>query len=287
MSKIPKIIHFFHDKETKPYVITNEINFRMCYCSWQRYLGDYTIMHWHDKMPEFQQMLSESEFLRLSYKYKIWAFVSDYVRNWVLYKYGGIYLDTDVEIIKNLDEFLENDFFISTLGDTNLRDENVEPAIMGGTKGHIVFKKMLEKYRDNEIMQRDDKHIVILPLMQEVLNDLSQYRDNKLNLEMEKYQEVTLDEYLSAPIFFSNDKKITIYPPRYFVPAWKRFGFDAITNDTCSIHWEKGSWWRARINFAILMKEFSIKNSKGLRKYIRLFDLMSFKVINKLLRRYK
>lgn len=105
-----KLIHYFNDKNIDIFKKDNKPQFRMCYTSWKMFCPDYEIMHWHDKIPEFKQMLKKSRFLRESYRLKIWSYVSDYVRLYALYNYGGIYLDTDVQVIKNLDKFLKDDF---------------------------------------------------------------------------------------------------------------------------------------------------------------------------------
>lgn len=76
-------------------------------------------------------MLNNSRFLRECYKKGLWAYVADYVRYWALYNYGGIYLDTDIQLVKNFDAFLEKGFFVSIEGDI-IDCENVpEPANNG------------------------------------------------------------------------------------------------------------------------------------------------------------
>ena len=94
---IPKIIHlcWFGKSEYPPLV-------KMCIESWNKVLPDYRIMIWNEDTFD----VNSSIWTRQAYQTKKWAFVSDYVRLYALYKYGGIYLDTDVEVLKRFDDLL-------------------------------------------------------------------------------------------------------------------------------------------------------------------------------------
>lgn len=153
MSVIPKIIHYFSDDE--PVFVNNPKTYlRICYMSWKRFCPDYEFMLWHDGLPEFQEMLKSSKYLRDCYRLKLWAYVSDYVRMYALDKYGGIWLDTDVQVIRSLDEFLDNKFFVCAYNDNNLPCR-CEPAVLGGVKNHPVFKKMLDLYNDDNFIKNE------------------------------------------------------------------------------------------------------------------------------------
>ena len=73
--------------------------------SWYNFCIDYEIIHWHDKLPEFQEMLKKSTYMRDCFKHKIWEMVSDVVRAYAVAKYGGLSLDTDVQVVKPIDNF--------------------------------------------------------------------------------------------------------------------------------------------------------------------------------------
>ena len=99
---IPKIIHYcWLSNDPKPAVV------QQCIDSWKKYLPDYEIRLWdinsfdYDAVPFTKDALAN----------KKWPFVSDYVRLYALYTYGGIYLDSDVQVFENLDELLDNRFF--------------------------------------------------------------------------------------------------------------------------------------------------------------------------------
>jgi hypothetical protein len=131
---IPKKIHYCWFGNNKK---TDLIEY--CINSWKEYLPDYEIIEWNDDNFDF----SLNNFLEKAYENKKWAFVSDYVRAYVLYKYGGIYLDTDVEIKQNLDIFLIHRAFsgFETYGFPFT-------ALWGSVSDHIWPKKVLEYYDD-------------------------------------------------------------------------------------------------------------------------------------------
>lgn len=250
---IPKIIHYFYDN-VNIWEKNQKSQVRMCINSWLKYCPDYKPMLWHDKMPEFQDILKRSEFVRRAYKLKLWAFVSDYVRLYALNKYGGIYLDTDVELLKNFDDFLENKFFTSIEGDI-LNGKNIpEPAIMGGIANHPVFKETMKIYETEEIFKT--RYCIANIILQKTL--LKLYDFNKINytaLEYEKLAEkyynkktkkITLDNftlYKNQKIFRDKNNEIAIYPSEYFCPTWGKFQTKAFTGNTVAIHWNQSSWW--------------------------------------------
>ena len=100
---IPKIIHYcwFGDESF------GDLQNR-CIATWKKFLPDYKLCHWRASDLPFQIL-----YVKKMYQNKRWAYLSDYMRLYALYHYGGIYLDLDVEILKPLDDLLENDFFIS------------------------------------------------------------------------------------------------------------------------------------------------------------------------------
>lgn len=102
---IPKTIHYcWFGRGPKPHLI------RKCIESWRRVMPDYEIKEWNeDNFP-----MEQFPFAQEAYAEKMWAFVSDICRLYVLSKEGGIYLDTDVEVFKRFDCFLDSNFFAGT-----------------------------------------------------------------------------------------------------------------------------------------------------------------------------
>ncbi|MGL4524238.1 MAG: glycosyltransferase family 32 protein [Spirochaetia bacterium] len=150
---IPKVIHLFHNEDFLTNTASYDKLVNRCLATWKHYLPGYELRLWHDGLPEFQVMLGRSCFLREFYEKKIWAIVADYVRAWAVFHCGGIYLDTDVYLFRNLDKFLENDFF--TFGMPQEKSPtvawHVEPAFFGAVKGHRVPQEVLKIYDTGEI----------------------------------------------------------------------------------------------------------------------------------------
>lgn len=103
IKRIPKVIHYFwFGKKEKPPI------YHKCIESWKKYCPDYEIKEWTEDNFD----ININPYVSEAYKKEKYAFVSDYARFYILYNYGGIYLDIDVEILKNIDEFLQEKVFM-------------------------------------------------------------------------------------------------------------------------------------------------------------------------------
>ena len=100
---IPKIIHYcwFGGAELPE-------KDRKCIESWKKFCPDYQIIEWNENNYD----VTKNTYMYQAYQAKKWGFVPDYARLDIIYQHGGIYLDTDVELVKNLDSLLENDAFM-------------------------------------------------------------------------------------------------------------------------------------------------------------------------------
>ena len=137
---IPKIIHYcWFGNNPKPEIVTQ------CIASWKQFCPDYKIIEWNEK--SFN--LTKNAFYKNALRKKKYAFVSDYVRAIVLDKFGGIYLDTDMLIIKPIDALLKHKFFTGFEVETR-------PAygFFGAVENHRFLKEMIDFYNQNE----DHKH---------------------------------------------------------------------------------------------------------------------------------
>ncbi len=248
--QIPKIIHYFYDdvnlweKGPNPQV-------RMCLCSWKKACPDYVFMLWHDKHPEFREILSQSLFVRKAYELKLWAFVADYVRLYALHKYGGIYLDTDVQLLKNFDDFLNDKFFVSIEGDIKEGENIPEPAVMGSVPAHPLLEETMAVYRSQGVFEWQNP---IAPLvMKATLKRL--YGFSRINYatceDARRAEEIyfnkrrcdDLGTYCAQRCWYGREKEVSIYPGEYFCPEWYVFKEKAITDKTVAIHWNQSSWW--------------------------------------------
>ena len=100
---IPKIIHYCWFGKAKK----SELEIK-CIESWKKFCPNYKIIEWNEENYD----VSKNTYMYQAYQKSRWGFVSDYTRLDVIYNYGGIYLDTDVELIKPIDDLLEDEGFI-------------------------------------------------------------------------------------------------------------------------------------------------------------------------------
>lgn len=205
---IPKIIHYCWFGE-KPLPELAE----KCIASWKKFCPDYKIKRWD----ESNTNLTENDYIREAYENKKWAFITDYIRLKVLYEFGGIYMDTDVQVCKSLDSFLTESAFS---GFEN--DHQIPTGIMASEKEHPFFKKLLEYYVDRHFVLDDGTF------------------DQTTNV-------IIITEIGLKNGFIPNDQKqtfcdMTFYPHDVFCPKSHLTGEIQWTDNTVCIHHFDGSW---------------------------------------------
>ena len=129
---IPKIIHYCWFGGN-PY----PEDVKKCIESWKKNLPDYEIREWNEGNFDFNQIPYTKE----AYETKKWAFITDYVRLHALNLYGGIYMDTDVEILKSLDPFLHEKGFAGFE-----RIDGIQTGLMAAEKGHPFIRELKQEY---------------------------------------------------------------------------------------------------------------------------------------------
>lgn len=141
---------------------------QQCVASWKRYLPEYEFRLW--KIDSFDY--DSVAFTREALAQKKWAFVSDYVRLYALYHYGGIYLDSDVFVFGKIDFMLDHRFFTGLeMRDKEHQQIYCEAAILGAEPGHPYIKKCLDIYgRRSFIDKRGNLDLTPIPtIMSEIL----------------------------------------------------------------------------------------------------------------------
>ena len=186
---------------------------KKCIKSWKEKCPEYEIIRWDEKNFD----INCNEFVKDAYKAKAWAFVSDYARLKIIYDNGGIYLDTDVELLKNLDFLLESDFFIGTEQSKKLYTTGLG---FGAIKQHYIVKKMMEKY-ENLIFDFNKRNEIACPYL-----NASALKEIGFN---------TVDSVQEIDNCF-------VYPPKYFDPLATGKSNNLLCNDTISIHHYNASW---------------------------------------------
>ncbi len=237
---IPKIIHYcWFGGNPLPSDV------KKCIRSWKKMCPDYEIREWNESNFD----ISSHPFMKAAYEAKAWAFVSDYARLKVVYDYGGIYLDTDVELLKNLDSLREYKCYIGIQQTGYLCTTGLG---FGATKSNPVVQKMLKKY-DEINFKVDNKEKFACPFLN--------------------------DEVLKEMGYVLNDNPVEIdgtliLPPRYLDPIAP--GEDASIlkcEDTISIHHYSASWMGRktviRRKIMRLIGQERINRIKGLLKNVR------------------
>lgn len=205
---IPKIIHYCWFGGNP----MSELG-RKCIESWNKYLPEYVIKEWNENNFD----LNENIYAKEAYEAKKWAFITDYVRLKVLYEYGGIYMDTDVEVCKNLDMFLTEYAF------SGFESENFVPTgIMAAEKKHPFIGVWLEYYNNRHFKLSDGRY------------------DQKTNT-------VTITNIcVENGLILNNSKQticgMTFYSNDFFCPKNHDTREVLITNNTACIHHFDGSW---------------------------------------------
>lgn len=206
---IPKKIHYiwFGKKE-------KTVKVKKCIASWKRYLPDYEIIEWNET--NFDTSLSL--FVQEALAAKMYAFASDFVRLWVVYNYGGIYLDTDVEVIKSYDDLLKEKAFFGT----EEIDSINSGLSFGAEKENEVLKDLLNLYNDRKFIKSDGTFDLKTTNM-----IVTEYFVKKGYRLIPKIQTI------------ENTK---IFPRQYFSPIKWWEGKKKIETVTYSIHWYDASW---------------------------------------------
>ena len=205
---IPKIIHYcWLSDDPFPDLIEKCIN------SWKEKLPDYKIKCWNTSNFD----ITSTDYTREAFEAKKYAFVSDYIRLYALYEEGGIYLDSDIEVIKRFDELLADDAF--TCFENN---HSVAAWIFGSKPHNPIFKEFLDIYKnkhfivDNGQMDLTPNPVPITNICEKhglILNNITQKLDY-----------------------------ISVYSKDYFCPYNRATEELNITNNTYCIHYFNGAW---------------------------------------------
>ena len=212
---IPKIIHYcWLGRGEKPKLVKKCIN------SWKKHCPDYQIIEWNE---DNLDIASAPLFVRQALEQKKWAFATDYIRYQVVYENGGIYLDTDVEIIKNLDMFLKNSAFFG-FEKSNHNMWIASGLGFGAEKRNAFLFELMNTYENSSFYKPDGSmDTTACPA-----RELSVF--TKHGLKPDGTEQLL-------------DNGIHIFPSDFFCPCDFHTGIVKKTKNTVSIHWYAASWY--------------------------------------------
>jgi len=239
-NKIPKIIHYcwFGGKEMPDIV-------KECIESWKSHLSGYEIIEWNENNFDIRSNL----YVKEAYEAGKFAFVSDYARVYALFNFGGIYLDTDVEVFKPFDDLLHHESF------WGFEQENyIATSTIGARKGNTLIQLFLDSYNGKNFINDDGSYddLTNVAIVSEILKN----KGLKMNGQ---YQEI--------------EKIGTFYPQTYFSPYDYINCRKFFTEKTYAMHHFYKSWLppKARIKSnvkTIVAKVIGGENIAKIRKIV-------------------
>ena len=223
---IPKTIHYcwFGRGELTPLA-------KKCIASWRQFFPDYEIKEWSEDNFDVNIIPYTAD----AYKAGKYAFVSDYARFWVLYHFGGVYFDTDVEVIKPMEDVLANGPFMGfeLLG--------AKPAVAPGLglaaePGMSLYKVILDRFERMPFLTENGSlnSYTMIPMVTDLLKDRG----------------------LTGNGMIEQVAGVSIYPPDWFNPFDDATGRLRNTDNTRTIHWFAKSWMPAEPAWKTRTKRF-------------------------------
>lgn len=223
---IPKTIHYcWFGRGELPSLA------KRCIASWRQFFPDYEIKEWNEDNFDVNIIPYTAE----AYKAGKYAFVSDYARFWVLYHFGGVYFDTDVEVIKPMDDVLEKGPFMGfeLLG--------AKPAVAPGLglaaePGMTLYNAILDRFEQMPFLIENGSlnPYTMIPMVTDVLKERGLTGDGMV-------------EQVAG---------VNIYPPDWFNPFDDATGRLRKTENTRTVHWFAKSWMPAEPAWTTKTKRF-------------------------------
>lgn len=230
---IPKIVHYcWFGRAEKPRRVKD------CILSWKQYLPDYTFMEWNEGNFDVNELLYTEQ----AYSLKKYAFVSDVARVKALYQYGGIYMDTDVEVIKSFNDILSHRVVMG------IEEGNfVATSFIAAEKRHSLIFEFMNLYEEINFIDNNGN---IIPGTN--VTKLTEILKKKGFEQKNKYQEL--------------EGGICIYPKEYFSPYDYINCYMAMTENTYCVHYFYVSWmpWKIRLKKMIKRRLVNIIGINGM-----------------------
>ncbi len=197
---IPRKIHYIWLGGNKKTSLVN-----ICINSWKEKLVDYELIEWNESNLNLDEIAEQNRFFRECRKRKLWAYMADYLRLLILYREGGIYMDTDVQVLKSFDPLLELHSFIGYEA-----KGYIGTGVIGAQKGSAAIKAFLDFY-ETDIW----------------------------NCKL-----FTIPQVITTVMGRNSELPITVYPQSWFAPydPYDEYHDSDIQAETICVHWFNAGW---------------------------------------------
>ena len=211
---IPKVIHYcwFGGKPLPPLA-------EKCVASWRKYLPDYEIRRWDETNFDVEA----HPYTRDAYAAGLYAFVSDYARFKILFENGGVYFDTDVEVIRPLDDVISAGPFMGFESDGVKTPVAVAPGLgLSAQPDMELYGEILRRYDEVSFHNEDGSRNLysMIPMVTDLL----------------------VSKGLKGGVGIENVAGVNVYPQEWFNPFEDSTGRLKTTDNTKTIHWYSKSW---------------------------------------------
>jgi hypothetical protein len=225
--------------------------------TWEEHLSGYKLILWNETNFDINSVL----WVKQAVESEMYAFAVDYIRHYAVYTHGGIYLDTDIEVVKSFDELLDTDLL---LGYTSYSENNgIESGCFGAQKGHPYIKKCMEYYEQRPFFDEENR-----------LKIMKTNKFNRLSLMRPILAPDLMGNILNN--FFSN-AGYNIYSWEYFTARKPLTGEITVTKNTYSIHHFVSTYIseaaRKRRDFVFRLARYFGKNSLLAKLIYKLRDI--------------
>ena len=198
---IPKVIHYCWFGENK---IPDEQ--QKFIDDWQNKCPDWQIKQWNESNFD----INAHRFTKTAYEHKKFAFVADFVRVWALHNYGGVYLDTDVELKANIDIFLKHQAF-SCLEKSGIPFTS---AVWGSCPQHSLTGRMLNYYENRDYQQDESANTITISDILEQHYGIDKFKD-----QIQVGKDTTHSIHIYSSNYFCLDLPIN-YASHHFIGSW-------------------------------------------------------------------
>ena len=243
-NSIPRIIHYcWFGSEKKPKSVQKFIN------SWKKRLPGYTFMEWNERNCDLE---SDIDYVREAYQCKKYAFVSDYIRIKKMVEYGGLYLDTDVGIVRSFEKLLDKHELVIGFEAVG----SLSTAFIAAVPHHFLLQEFLDQYSERHFL-KEDGSIDMTTINQSITPLFEKYG---LKSDEDRYQKLR--------------GNMGIYPSDCFCAFNLDDWHPQPTKRTYVIHYMASSWQpkKQMIKFYIMkaaQRLLGVQNYKKLKAFVK------------------